>query len=139
MSTLLRSAIATVLLCLCISFAQTVAWSPNHEPDLAGYHLYFTPERGLQAASTNNLSASTTNAALPSLPRGIYSLTLTAYNTAGLESDPAGPLLWTNNGTLSLNLETSTDLAHWSSLNLCTQSISLNRTQTFYRATLSLK
>ena len=61
-------------------------WQPNAEPDLAGYKLYAGTISGVYVGSVD--VGRTTTFELFGLVRGTtYYFALTAYNTAGLESD----------------------------------------------------
>jgi hypothetical protein len=69
------------------SNAMTLAWDANQEPDIAGYKLYYA------AAQSSYLvvdAGNKTTLTLNSLDPGkTYTFYVTAYNTAGLESDPS--------------------------------------------------
>jgi hypothetical protein len=70
----------------------TLAWNPNTEADLAGYNLYVA-EAG-QAANT--ITVSTNSATVLGLVEGkTYTIYATAFNTAGLESDPSQQISYT--------------------------------------------
>lgn len=63
-----------------------LAWDPNPETDIAGYNLWYSSGGAftLVNAGTN------TSVAISNLVEGVsYSFFATAYNTAGLESDPS--------------------------------------------------
>lgn len=60
-------------------------WNPNREPDLAGYHLYQGGKSGIYTNRTT-LPAVATNR-FWHLRSGTYFFTVTAFNTAGGESD----------------------------------------------------
>lgn len=69
-----------------------VRWNASRELDLAGYRIYWgtnsmNPQFVRDIAPTNT----TTTLVLPSANR--WFLYLTAYNTAGLESDPSAELV----------------------------------------------
>ena len=82
---------------LCPAFAEksvTLTWPANPEPDIAGYFVYYGAASG---AYTNAVDAGivTTNT-VPGLVEGTtYYFTVTAYNTLGLESDPATEVSFT--------------------------------------------
>ena len=69
-----------------------LAWNANSEPDLAGYRIYY----GTASAPYKYLvdvAAPTT--AIPGLNGVTYTYVLTAYNTAGAESQYSAPLSYT--------------------------------------------
>ena len=85
-----------LLLCFLAGFqlhgeSITLAWDANQEPDVAGYHLYY---QELPGGIPVKVDAGTqTQLTLTGLIAGrTYSFFATAYNTAGLESDPSTPL-----------------------------------------------
>jgi hypothetical protein len=83
----------------------TIAWNPNTEPDIAGYHLYVT-EAG-QTPTT--LSVSTNQASVLGLVEGkTYTFYATAFNTAGLESDPSQQISYTVPGALPAQMDSPT-------------------------------
>jgi chitinase len=64
-----------------------LAWDPNTEPDLAGYHVYWgnaSAQYGAFKATVPVMPAPTYTT--PVLPNGLYYFAVTAFNTAGLES-----------------------------------------------------
>ena len=80
---------ATALSLLLISntaFSASLVWDPNAESDLAGYRIY-TGVRSREYSSMVNVG-NTTQYPLTNLTQGTtYYFALTAYNSAGLESD----------------------------------------------------
>ena len=76
------------------SLAQiTLTWNANPEPDIAGYKVYAT-----DLANTNRTVfnvGSQTEASFEPVPGRSYSFAVTAYNTAGLESDPSSEVRFT--------------------------------------------
>jgi uncharacterized protein (TIGR02597 family) len=70
----------------------TLAWNANTESDLAGYFIYYAPTNSsVQRADAGR----TTSITLRSLSPGTtYKFYATAYNTAGLESDPSQQVIY---------------------------------------------
>ena len=64
----------------------TLAWDPNSEPDIAGYILHYGITSGHYATSVN-VGNVTTNTVTSLTANVNYFFAVTAYNTAGLESD----------------------------------------------------
>jgi hypothetical protein len=81
--------VTTLLACLNVLHADTVyfGWRANTEPDLAGYILRTGPEIGMPV---NTYTLTDTHANIQMPPHHLA--WLTAMNTAGIESFPAGPL-----------------------------------------------
>src|SRR5437016_6295513 len=80
----------------CNSIAQgtngvPLAWDPNPEPDIAGYILYCGTASGTY---TNSIDVGNVDTAgVSGLFNGLtYFFVVTAYNTAGLESDPSNEI-----------------------------------------------
>lgn len=80
-------------LTLAQSFAAdvTVAWDSNSEPDLEGYYIYY---------GTNSMDrvriGKQTRVTLSDLVAGVpYTIYATAYNTAGVESEPSESIRYT--------------------------------------------
>lgn len=72
----------------------TLAWDANQEADLAGYKLYYA-EYGDAPSVVNVRVSSQPSVTLDSLsPNTAYTFYVTAYNTAGLESDPSETITW---------------------------------------------
>jgi hypothetical protein len=63
-----------------------LSWDPNHEPDLAGYRVYYGKSSGNydQATNVGNVSSCSLSGLEPNRR---YYLSLTAYDTSGNESD----------------------------------------------------
>lgn len=85
------------------------AWSPNSESDLAGYRFYIgaTPYVGEEVFILN---AGQTSFSL-NFPPGYYAW-LTAFNVAGIESEPTAALR-PPVGVLNLIFQESPDLVTW--------------------------
>src|SRR4051812_16593763 len=66
----------------------TLAWDPNPEPDIAGYILYYGVASGIYTNSIN-VGHVTTNTISGLVEATTYFFVVTAYDTAGLESDPS--------------------------------------------------
>lgn len=66
----------------------TLAWDPNSEPDLAGYKLYRGQSAGVydRTVDVGNVTTFTDTDLQTDVT---YYFVVTAYNTAGLESDPS--------------------------------------------------
>jgi fibronectin type 3 domain-containing protein len=72
----------------------TLAWNKNHEPDVAGYRVYFGPQGGTPTTTLD--AGNATNKVVTGLQEGAsYSFYATAYNSAGLESDYSAPVNYT--------------------------------------------
>ena len=72
----------------------TVAWDPNPETNIAGYNVYY----GVVGSSvTNKVSPGTTTQqqVISLQPQTPYWFYVTAFNNAGLESDPSQVLAYT--------------------------------------------
>ena len=82
------SAVTLVIGAVLSAGEVTLAWDPNSEPDLAGYKLYYGLGSG-QYDEIIDVGNVTTNT-VTGLEDGLtYYFVVTAYNTAGLESDPS--------------------------------------------------
>src|SRR5688572_15972784 len=71
----------------------TLTWNANPEPDIAGYKVYAT-----DLANTNRTIFNVglqTEASFEPEPGRSYSFAVTAYNSAGLESDPSSEVRYT--------------------------------------------
>jgi Fibronectin type III domain/Bacterial Ig domain len=64
----------------------TLAWDANTETNLAGYNLYFGPQTGVYTNKIT-LGKTTTNAVNGLVSGSTYYFAVTAFNTAGAESD----------------------------------------------------
>ena len=85
-----------LLICLsCLttqSASVALAWDANTEPDIAGYKIYYGSEHPFKVVDAGNLTSIT----LADLLEGLtYTFYATAYNTAGLESDPSQAITYT--------------------------------------------
>lgn len=72
--------------CPVYAFDLTLAWDPNTEPDLAGYKIYigYSSRQYSWALDVGNRTTGT----LKNLePETVYYITLTAYNSQGIESN----------------------------------------------------
>jgi hypothetical protein len=72
----------------------TLAWDPNSEPDLAGYRLYYgtasrSYDRTIEVADGTSVPVADLDAGTT------YYFAVTAYNTAGLESDFSNEVSYT--------------------------------------------
>jgi hypothetical protein len=100
----LSSAFAAMAMGLCLlpatGFAQdiTLAWNPSVSSDVTGYKLYYQadtadqPMEGIEALEGSSPIdvGDVTTFTVTGLPEGsIYYFRATAYNSAGLESDPS--------------------------------------------------
>ncbi len=85
----------------CFPFLDTVAtaatvvlaWNANSDSNLAGYRVHY----GTASAPYKYLvDAATPTATIPGLENGVtYTFAVTAYNTAGVESEYSTPLSYT--------------------------------------------
>ncbi len=90
----LLSALALIFGAVLSAGEVTLAWDPNSEPDLAGYKLYYGLESGQydEIIDVGNVTTTT----VPGLDAGLtYYFVVTAYNAAGLESDPSNEVSYT--------------------------------------------
>jgi hypothetical protein len=71
----------------------TLAWDPNLEPDIAGYKLYYGTASGRYTSAVivgTNIVGNAVTATVSNLTAGTtYFFVVTAFNGAGLESDPS--------------------------------------------------
>lgn len=72
----------------------TVAWDPNPETDIAGYRVYYG-QVGTSVTNTVSPGTTTQQQVISLLPATQYWFYVTAFNTAGLESDPSTVLTYT--------------------------------------------
>jgi len=70
-----------------------IAWDPNPETDLAGYRVHRGEAPGTRLES-RSVGLVTTNDWTGLLPGVTNYFTVTAYNTAGLESDPSNEIAY---------------------------------------------
>jgi hypothetical protein len=103
----------------------TVAWTPNPEPDIAGYKVYVGTNAGRYSTVLD--AGKGTNQMITNLAAGwTYYFAVTAYNTSGLESDlssevsytapvPSPELIFTplGNGSFNLQFEGVPGVAYW--------------------------
>ncbi len=72
----------------------TLAWDPNTETDLAGYKVYYGTTTGVYTNATD--VGNSTTKAITDLADGVqYFFAVTAYNTAGAESDYSAEISYT--------------------------------------------
>ena len=65
----------------------TLAWTPNTEPDLAGYKVYRATSSGSYGAAIATLPANTTSFVATGLQPGVtYFFVITAFDSSGNES-----------------------------------------------------
>ncbi|MFT4637746.1 MAG: hypothetical protein ACI8T1_001056 [Verrucomicrobiales bacterium] len=74
------------------TYSATLAWDPNPEPDIVGYHLSYGTSHG--SYSTVIDTGNATSRTLLNLVAGTYYAIVTAYNTAGLESPASNELVF---------------------------------------------
>ena len=119
----------------------TVAWDPNPETNIAGYNVYY----GIVGSGvTNKVSPGTTTQqqVISLQPQTPYWFYVTAFNTAGLESDPSQVLAYTTPvnqsptvtlgadriaiipGTISINAQATDDYLNPSNLTTTWSQIS---------------
>src|SRR5690606_36058224 len=80
--------------CQARSETVSLAWNPNSESDLAGYKLYRGSSSG-QYDWVRDVGMSTSIQVEDLKPNQTYFFTVTAYNTANLESDPSNVVAYT--------------------------------------------
>jgi hypothetical protein len=114
-----RTKIIALFLLFCCTMttlqAITLQWDANRETDLAGYKVYYGETNSsyvvVNAGKTNSIT-------LNSLAPGkTYNFYVTAYNTAGLESNPSQAISYTvpqpANTTIRWDPSSSTNLAYY--------------------------
>jgi hypothetical protein len=98
LSKIIGLSLAFMLLLALIAQAQaaqvTLAWEANTEPDLAGYKLYYGTSPGSYSNSTP-LGLVTTHTVTPLSDGVAYYFALTAFNSAGLESNKSNEVSYT--------------------------------------------
>ena len=91
-----RFAVLVSLLLLALSAAAesvTLAWSPSPDSTVTGYFVYYGTASGSYTTKVNVLSGS--QATINGLTPGVtYYFAATAYNAAGLESDPSNEIYY---------------------------------------------
>ncbi len=86
LATAALSLLLTGICSLAAAGQATLAWTPNTESDLAGYNVYYA----VSGASYDQFvdAKTQTSATISGLAEGVtYQFAVTAYNTAGVESD----------------------------------------------------
>lgn len=75
-------------------WATTLAWNVNPEPDIAGYKIYIghSSRKYTQNFDVGNQTTYVTEPVIPGRP---YYFAVTAYNTAGLESEHSAEVSYT--------------------------------------------
>ena len=77
------------------SSSVSLAWSPNGDANLAGYRLHYGTSAGYHPTTDLDVGNVTT-AVIPNLADGTtYFIFLTAYNVAGIESQPSNEIPYT--------------------------------------------
>jgi hypothetical protein len=72
----------------------TLSWIPNPEPDIAGYRVYYRATAGDSSEVTD--VGNTTTFTVSNLVDGVtYVFSVTAYNSASLESQPSAEVSYT--------------------------------------------
>jgi hypothetical protein len=73
--------------------AVSVAWSPNSEPDIAGYLVYFGTQSGLYSGSLNVGNVTSVQMNTPDNTTTYY-FAVEAYSSSGLHSDMSAEVSW---------------------------------------------
>ncbi len=81
-------------LCQLRSEAIRLTWDASATPDIAGYRLYQGPSKDV-FDTIKDVGTSTTAQVLGLSPNQTYYFTVTAYNSANLESDPSNVVAYT--------------------------------------------
>lgn len=76
------------------SFALTLAWDPNSEPDVVGYRVHYGTAASIYTHTVEAGNETTVQIA-DLLPGTTYYLVVTAYNSADLESLPSEEIRFT--------------------------------------------
>ncbi len=88
------------------SQSVSLAWDPSPDTNVVGYFLHYGTSSGSYPSRID--VGNTTNATVPGLKEGaVYYFVATAYNAAGLESDPSNELLFTVPGILKMSPRSS--------------------------------
>ncbi|MDQ2659413.1 MAG: fibronectin type III domain-containing protein, partial [Verrucomicrobiota bacterium] len=85
----------------------TLAWNPNPEPDIAGYHVLYGTTSG-QLTQVVDEGAATIAIVSTLLPGTQYFFAVTAYNTAAMESSPSSEISYTTAGAAPIPTPTPT-------------------------------
>jgi hypothetical protein len=96
-----------------------LAWDPSPDPTVVGYNAYYGSDSGVY---TNRIDVgNVTSVVISNLSQGItYYFAVTAYNGAGLESDPSAEVSYTvpgpcfTNQVAGLTILTNVGAAMWS-------------------------
>ena len=102
------SSLFIVSLSLChAAQSVTLAWDPSSDPNIAGYKLRYGPTSGNPSETID--VGKTTTATVPNLNDGTtYYFTVTAYDTAGFESQPSNQVTHTTAPDVRTNVLTVT-------------------------------
>ena len=114
------------------TLADSLQWRPHPDFQITGYNLYIYGPTNFIA----QLEYSQTNYSVGYLPPGEYSALLT-FQSYAFESGPAGPVRWTNNAGIILNIQFSPTLQTWS--NILSTNIPTLSTQGFFRVEIKRK
>jgi hypothetical protein len=75
------------------SFSVTLAWDPSPDPTVVGYNLFYGNYNGIYSQSIN--AGGATSATVTNIFPGItYFFVVTAYNSAGVQSDPSNQVMF---------------------------------------------
>jgi hypothetical protein len=78
-------------------FGLNIAWTPNPELDVLGYHIYYGPRSRVYTNRVTVVGRQTSSARVePLLAGATYHLAITAFNTEGVESFPSGEFVYSN-------------------------------------------
>lgn len=122
-----------LFICLPLQAATvTLSWDANTEPDIAGYRLYC----GLSSRSYTQCIETTNTTGVVSNVTGQTYFAVTAYNASGLESDFSNEVVA---HVIAVEVQTSPDLANWSTLNTFYHAMELTNEQEFFRAKIGIR